>query len=401
MLTPDQIKEKCLRIWQSDGFWREVSSAPEFTPISISLGKPSPREMLAKFPDVSAWSRSLQAASKTAKGYGYVIRFTESAHRQLGQQQIPAFAEFETLEDFLRFAGKAKDFSTYLSLMEVTRETALAPDQITEWIKVHPLKTIDAASVWPRIIAVCNNFMENPSRNLYLRQLDIPGIDTKFIENNKALLRDLLDIILPTGAINHAVSGLAGNGFERRYGLKHDETLIRFRILDKSLSPWPSATDMSLPASEFCALDLPCERVFFTENKINALSFPEHGGAIVVFGGGYGVSAIKNAEWLKKRELWYWGDIDTHGFSILSQFRAYFPAAKSLFMDHATLIAFKPLWGKEEDQKRCVSNLPNLTESEAKLYRALQQNEYGQNVRLEQEQIGFSYVTATLSQLNP
>lgn len=401
MLTPDQIKEKCLRIWQSDGFWRESACGQEFTSINISLGKPSPRELLEKFPEVSAWSRSLQAASKAAKGYGYVIRSTESVHRQLGQQQIPASVEFETLDDFLRFTGKVKDFSTYQGLMEFTRDTALAPDQIMEWIKGHPLKTIDAATVWPRIIAVCNNFQENPSRNLYLRQLDIPGINTKFIENNKALLRDLLDIILPTEAINHAVSGLAGSGFERRYGLKHDETLIRFRILDKNLAPWPSASDMSLPTSEFCTLDLPCERVFFTENKINALSFPEHKGAIVVFGGGYGVSVIKNAEWLKKRELWYWGDIDTHGFSILSQFRAYFPAAKSLFMDHATLIAFKRLWGKEEDQKRCMSNVSNLTESEGSLYRALQQNEYGQNVRLEQEQIGFSYVTATLSKLNP
>lgn len=400
MLTPDQIKEKCLRICQSDGFWRERACGQEFTPIVISLGKPSPRELLERFPEVSAWSHSLQTASKAAKGYGYVIRFTESVHRQLGQQQIPASAEFETLDDFLRFTGKAKDFSTYQGLMTVTRETALAPDQITEWIKGHPLKAIDAATVWPRIIAVCNNFQENQSRNLYLRQLDIPGIDTKFIENNKALLRDLLDIILPAEAINHAASGLAGSGFERRYGLKHDETLIRFRILDKNLAPWSSATDMSLPASEFCALDLSCERVFFTENKINALSFPEHKGAIVVFGGGYGVSAIKNAEWLKKRELWYWGDIDTHGFSILSQFRAYFPAAKSLFMDHATLIAFKPLWGKEEDQKRCMSNVPNLSESEGELYRALQQNEYGQNVRLEQEQISFSYVMAALIKLS-
>ena len=81
--------------------------------------------------------------------------------------------------------------------------------------------------------------------------------------------------------------------------------------------------------------------VFVTENDINGLAFPIVDNSIVIFGRGYGFEHLQNAHWLRNKEIAYWGDIDTHGFAILSQFRKLFPAVRSFLMDRDALLAFR------------------------------------------------------------
>lgn len=106
---------------------------------------------------------------------------------------------------------------------------------------------------------------------------------------------------------------------------------------------------------------------------------------IAIFGSGYSVSNLKNVNWFKNLELLYWGDIDVHGFEILSQFRGYFPHTQSRLMDKQTFDRFF------ENDLGTVSNITsklNLTHSEQELYTILKLN----NWRLEQEKIPFNYV---------
>jgi hypothetical protein len=139
--------------------------------------------------------------------------------------------------------------------------------------------------------------------------------------------------------------------------------------------------------------------VFVTENKITGLSFPELPDSLIIFGLGYGISSMKHAQWLAQREIYYWGDIDTHGFAILSQLRTYFPHTRSFLMDRATLDHFRELWGEEPEAKRCSAALPNLNDSEQALYRLLREDALGVRVRLEQERIGFGYLRERLQRL--
>ena len=221
-------------------------------------------------------------------------------------------------------------------------------------------------------------------------------MDSKFIEQHKGILAELLEQMLPADSIDQTVSGLAAHGFERRYGLKYDQPLLRFRILDKDLTAAYGLTDLSVPLDQFNQLQLPCERVFITENKINGLSFPAVERAIVIFGLGYGIRSLSQTAWLRDKAIFYWGDIDTHGFAILSQLRGYFPQVGSLLMDRQTLMAFQGLWGREPDDKRCLADLLNLTEPEQSLYQDLRNNVLGDNIRLEQERIGFAYLCKRL-----
>ncbi|RFC34734.1 MAG: hypothetical protein (DUF2220) [Candidatus Nitrotoga sp. LAW] len=139
-------------------------------------------------------------------------------------------------------------------------------------------------------------------------------------------------------------------------------------------------------------------RVFITENEINFLAFPLLNESLVIFGAGYGFEMSGHANWLSRCRIYYWGDIDTHGFAILDQLRNQFAHVESLLMDRATLFKFEPLWGEEE--KQTLRDLPRLTPEELSLYNDLRDNRIRKNIRLEQEKIGFGWCETALKRLS-
>jgi hypothetical protein len=136
--------------------------------------------------------------------------------------------------------------------------------------------------------------------------------------------------------------------------------------------------------------------VFITENEVNGLVFPDIPASLVIFGLGYGVQLLGEVEWLKEKTLYYWGDIDTHGFAILDRLRADFPHVQSFLMDHETLLAHRELWVTEED--RYEGALSRLTPPERSLFDDLKHDSLGRRIRLEQERISFGWFWKFLSQ---
>ncbi len=120
---------------------------------------------------------------------------------------------------------------------------------------------------------------------------------------------------------------------------------------------------------------------------------------MVIFGLGYGIQILKNIDWLHNRRVYYWGDIDTHGFSILSMVRGILPGCRSFLMDEAALTAHRERWVNESDGKRFTGQLSSLTENESELFENLKSNKFGENVRLEQEMIGFDFLTEVLDRI--
>jgi hypothetical protein len=140
--------------------------------------------------------------------------------------------------------------------------------------------------------------------------------------------------------------------------------------------------------------------VFITENEINGLAFPAFPNALVIFGLGYRVEALRRLPWLADKRLYYWGDIDTHGFAILNRFRRAFPHARSLLMDQATLEAHRPVWGQEAADKRFTGPLDHLTEDEAALFQALRDDHLAPALRLEQEHIAQRWLLEALAHID-
>nr|WP_262508882.1 DUF2220 domain-containing protein [Ursidibacter maritimus] len=183
-----------------------------------------------------------------------------------------------------------------------------------------------------------------------------------------------------------------------RYGFLDKPKHIRLRNLDKDYPIQPSSAynDIYLDSLTFSQLTPKIKKVFIIENEINFLSFPEISHSWAIFGAGYGWSLLANATWLHQCQIYYWGDIDTHGFAILNQLRSYFPNTISFLMDSEMLLAHKSFWSKEAKQQ--TGELRYLTEAENELYAALVNNTFGDNVRLEQEFVGFDKIKVALGQ---
>lgn len=389
LITPADIRSKALKLWDSGRLLQDVLSEGDLFPLDISFRKPSASQLAQDFAAVRVWLQALRAQSQEAKKHAYQIEWRAVEHRRLGAQSLPQRICFLQREDLLGFIGKQQAFA---QLMTSAQQTLEIQPALADWLQKHPQKFMQQQAVWPQLLAVCAYFQAQPRPNCYVRELDISGVDSKFIEQHKGILSELLDQVLPSSAIAEQQRGLRNYGFEKRYGLRYEEPLIRLRLLDERLSPLAGVTDFTLPVSQLAHWPIACERVFITENKINGLSFPAVENAIVIFGLGYGVDSLAALPWLRERAIDYWGDIDTHGLAILSRLRQYFPQTRSLLMDAKTLATFAHLCSTEADSARADVNLLHLTAEEAALYAQLQQSQQ----RLEQERVPLSYLKSSL-----
>lgn len=234
------------------------------------------------------------------------------------------------------------------ALVECTR--ARRPE-LLDWIPRKPHKALALADEWARLLDVTDWLAANPRPGIYLRQVDVPGVHSKFIEAHRGVLIQWLDRVLPPEVINTSAHGVSG--FTRRYGFLDKPQRIRLRGLDPAHALFDGLVDadITLDADSFTRLQPSVSRVFITENEINFLAFPRVDDSLLVFGAGY-------------------------GFEVL---------------------AFEDQWGVEEMQTQ--RDLPRLNADEGALYDDLRDNRIRSNLRLEQERIAFSWVEDALSNI--
>jgi len=372
--TPKAISKRVKTIYSQAKHLKAYLAKEEFQFV-VKFKRLSQKDIEQNFNQIRHWIEELNRSP-------FKVEFQTIAYRSLGEQSVPKEL-FLNQDEFLRQLSKEKEFTTHIDLIEKSLRVFPCLESL---LKEKPQLLMEYDEVWEQLLTVCSYFVAYPKPNLYIRELDIEGVDTKFIENHKKILDRLLSTIMDREPIR-----MAQNGFEKRYGLKYDLPTVRFRILDETLYIG-GLSDISLPLNEFMKLEIDCDRVFITENKINGLSFPPVKNTIVIFGLGYGVETLKNVEWLHHKKIDYWGDIDTHGFAILSQVRGYFPSTKSILMDEKVIEKFKHLAVKEVQSKRFLGELNNLTNEETRVFENLKNNLYGESLRIEQERIGFSYI---------
>jgi hypothetical protein len=390
--TTADIKAKVLREWQRGRLLSASLTGEQLFPWRIPLKVPNTADLASQFDAVRQWIRALSDGAKTDNGTGYRLEFLEINHRQLGRNHVPVAAWLDSETDALALIGKRREAAR---CHELAGTIAQVFPPLHDWLVRRPLRVLEQADDWPGLLGVLQWMVDHPHSGVYLRQVDVPGVHSKFIERNRALLSELLDLVLPESAINASVASGAA-GFERRYGFRVKPVLIRFRLLDALLhAPLQGLTDLSVPCDEFAQRSFAVRRVFITENEINFLAFPPLPDSLLIFGAGYGFESLAEARWLQEKEIYYWGDLDTHGFAILDQLRGSFPQARSLMMDRSTLLAHRSLWGRENTPTQ--RELSRLRPDEASLYDDLRQDRIAPALRLEQERIGYAWVQAALA----
>ncbi len=224
-----------------------------------------------------------------------------------------------------------------------------------------------------------------------IRHVDVPGVDSKFVERHAKLLRQLLPEVLPADRVDTGATR-----FSERFGFRLRPTYVRLRLLEP-VEQFPTAlTEIEIRTDELATIDLPVRTVFVVENRATFLAFPTVQQSIVIFGEGFGVTTLERVPWLADREVVYWGDIDTHGFAIAHRLRERLPSARTILMDAATLHSH--LNHLVSEDQPTSAPLPLLTPGEQTVYRDLVEDRFGPSVRLEQESIRFSAVRAALTE---
>ncbi|HEU0198724.1 MAG TPA: Wadjet anti-phage system protein JetD domain-containing protein [Nevskiaceae bacterium] len=386
--TARDLKARLTRLWDRGELLRDAITGETRFPLRLSITSPTAADITERFDAVREWAGSLASARPL------LLDWKTVHHRVQGAQKLPAVAWIDSIDDAVDWLGKNREWNVFLQLIAVTRQHNPV---LLDWLARRPLKALELEKQWRRLLAVVDWMQAHPQPGIFLRQVDVPGVHSKFIEARRGVLAELFDLALPPDAAN--VQHTGATQFAVRYGFLDKPARIRFRILDPGfqLMAGTRCPDITLDAANFSQLSLGIRRVLITENEINFLALPQAPGTLAIFGSGYGWEALAPARWLERCAIHYWGDIDTHGFAILDQLRGHFGHVQSLLMDRATLEAHRAFWGREDQPQRAA--LHHLTPEEGRLYDDLRDNRLGDQLRLEQEQLGFDWVMDAIRRL--
>lgn len=380
MITAGDIRQKAERLYLP--FLRAWLQETAFFPILFPVGK-LPTDYL----ELRKAARALQAQSKEQRGFGYTLEYQVQQKRFSGEQTLPIRVVIETERDFLQLVEKEVAFRDFQQDVTMIRERL---PQLEEWMIRYPQRVIEQHGTWLDMLTVCQYFLDHPRPQLYIRELPI-SIHTKFIEQHRGIVRELLEQLLPADAIMSDA-----NTFEQRFGLREKEPFVRVRLLDGQLSQRYGLpiTELSVPVAQFAALDvLRGQRCIVTENEMTFLTLPPQQNTFALFGGGFTVGNLEGIPWLTECPILYWGDLDAQGFQILSRLRSHFPHVVSIMMDRETLNMFAAYC--VESTPCTIQRLPHLTPEEHDLFLYLAEH----CLRLEQERISHHYALKHLNVL--
>ncbi|MCF6255566.1 MAG: DUF2220 family protein [Gammaproteobacteria bacterium] len=346
-------------------------------PLSIPLGIPSEQQAERDLSAVKKWV----VAWQNWQGIGELV-WTTRRWRKLGQQDLPEKLLLQTPDQAASWIGEKTRWQTahnrYCAFVE--RWPALA----NHLPRYFPVLADVLDSDIQKLTAVLSWLQANPDRQLYIRQLPIKGVDTKWLGNHKKLISELL-------ACLHALESEPGD-FYAITGIRREPTRIRMRILDDSLRKLCGGLgDITAPVDELKNLNLPVKRIYIVENIQTGLAFNDIPGSVVIMGLGYSVDLLAQIPWVKQSQGFYWGDIDTHGFAILGRAKASLPHITSILMDEQTLLMHKSLWVHENKPSKVI-DANCLTGDEKEMYKKLLENKWGSQIRLEQERLSWEYV---------
>ena len=316
----------------------------------------------------------------------------------------------------------------YPNLGSNQSKLSLRNQGLNEYIKTHARSIAQiGADFW--VIVQLVDYLASLKRtpNIYVRQVSLPLMDTKFIERNYRMIDELLILCLPKERDLQEYETLESDkqgykksrsfsDFVKRWGFANKKEMIRWRMLDPKMSSSlyegaGSMIDSIVPIDVLAHLKLNFEHVIICENEVCYLNLPAITNSIAIFGSGYKVGLLSELPWLKDKDIIYWGDIDTHGFNILNSFRealnysfkdSYYDASlkvRTMLMDIDTLNSNKHYIVQESESVSTF--LATLKGKEYLCYEALINHSMGKQVRLEQELIPFDQVLAALKAILP
>lgn len=370
--TVADVRAVVQRKWNEGALLRAFADGDPFPRIDIALRAPTAVDLGDHFDAARSWSEQIRSGSREGRAYDLVEGATGG--RIVGRTRVPqrlVVAEFEQAWSLLATGRDAEEFRRMI-------ESASSVPIARRWALDHPVQALGLRAEWQQVLAAYCWLDANRATGQYVRQVNVPGVDTKLIERRRAVLAGMLGV--PAGPTS----------FLRALGLAEKPATVRLRFDPAVFGLPPGVTEATFRADQLQAWKVAPRTALIIENEVSYLSVPIPAGSVVLWGKGFDVEESASLRWLAGASVAYWGDLDTHGFAILDRVRAHLPRVRSVLMDRETLLAHENRWGSEP--KPTAAMLPRLSASEAMLYDDMVSDRYARGVRLEQERIDWGWV---------
>ncbi|WP_043563543.1 DUF3322 and DUF2220 domain-containing protein [Actinomyces israelii] len=381
MRTPQDLRSRAAAAYRrSAAAWAVDPEAAESARLVLGLAPPTEREALAGAQAVADWAAAWRVREA---GRDVVVERRTRSWASLGAQQVPVRAVLTGADAIASAAGRADDWARARDraarLLALGRAHGAGGGAERTALAAAVRSVIGAVASYEnddveRLLAALAWLADNDASGLYLRQIPIAGMDSKWLERHRRVLRVLVPVLrgLDTRAGANGPAGAPGpagpGGLEEALGLRPLPAVCRIRLLDRGLVPG-APRDMSAPIEQIdrlwaapsagAAPPIPAaqraaalpphppggpEAVVVVENLATFLALEERPGAVAVWGHGYSAAALARIGWLRgARTLVYWGDLDVDGLRILAALRTAAPRARSLAMDGETLRRWRHL----------------------------------------------------------
>lgn len=369
----EPLRKKLSRLEANGKLYVALAEGSKVPYLSMPLKRPQNIE--TSWDELLAWQDFWRKAPKASGGHP--LWHVEEKRKQTAsfeKQLMPVRVFIDTPEDAMALLGltkKKKEFLAGLSAVESQMSS------LRDWYLTYFCR-ISAEDFFPVALSIARFMLEQEQREGYLREMAIPGVDTKFLENHNFLVRTLWNALFPE---NTAES--SDELWEKLFVQKVPTPSICVRSLDEHLR-FAGVRKLFLSQDDIADFQPPHRRIFITENKVNGYTFPDAEDSLILFGMGYGVLEMaESAPWLADKEIYYWGDLDHDGFNILSNLRKVLPEMKihSFLMDKETLLAYVDPKVKDTGNTTAIPDY--LTVSEKMAWKLIHDNGW----RLEQERI--------------
>jgi hypothetical protein len=375
MKSPTELAATLARQWQNPALREQRWLDPQAWPLQLSIGRPTPRELV----------------EQTAAVREHVARWRAVPVGEIDWQPVSYRGAAEAVELPLHWRIRsAREWADAADDADLHREFHQLDALISRVDHRFHRLLLRQRRLWrdrdmDEVIRAARLALElapGMAAGQPLRCLSLAGIDSKFFERHRPLIEALLDLRFDGQVSEQGLEAFLDAADE-------GEHWLLVAPLTPGLLPF---AQLRLRASDLRHGALPAARILLVENERCLHRLPELPDTIAVLGAGLDLGWL-DAEWLRTRQLGYWGDLDTWGLLMLGRARRLQPHVHALMMDADTFQRHAASMAVVEPQHAADAPPAGLQPDEAALFTRLLSMQRG---RIEQEFLPVSEVHAAL-----
>ena len=255
--TSADVETKVRRRWASGALLRAHTLGEPFEAIRVTLRTPAAADLSERLEEIRRWAADLERRSDN--GRRFELESKVVGGRTIGRSTLPGRAIVRSYEQAWRLLGVREDVRRFDGVLAATA----GRPAVTDWVVAHPLRAVSLAEEWPSILTALESLDWNAGTGLYLRQVDAPGVDTKFIERHRGVLAALLAV------------RTSAQGFVTDLGFAAKPPRVRLRFDPDTLRLPAPLTEAELRTDELAELPVEIAQALIVENEVTYLSVPD------------------------------------------------------------------------------------------------------------------------------